>query len=821
MSDAAGQCYHCGEALPKGPVRRVMIAGVEQPMCCAGCEAVARLIDEGGLGEFYRFRSEYAPTPDAQLAAHDDEWNAYDRDSVLESYVREVSDATYEAVLLLENITCAACSWLIERVLIDDDGVDHIQVNPATGRAILRWRADETALSTLLRRIAHLGYRPHLLGADQAVPMFTRERRAALKRLIVAGLGMMQVMMYAVALYAGAIYDDMDADIALFLRGVSLLVATPVLLYSGTPFLRGAWRDLRAHRPGMDVPVSLAIGGAYVASVYHFFTGGEIYFDSVTMFVFFLTTARFLEMSSRHRAALATGDSARALPATARRITTHGETETVALAELSAGDHVRVPAGTIVPGDGRIIAGESTFDESLLSGEFMPAAHGTAENAIAGSLNLTSSVDIEIERVGQNTLVAGIVRLLERAQSERPRLALLADRIAGIFVSAVLVLATVTGFYWWQVAPEQTLPIVLAVLVVTCPCALSLATPTAFVAGTASLARRGLLVARAGSLQTLANADHLILDKTGTLTQARLGIERVECLTPDYDREACRRMAAALQAHSAHPIAQAFRDDIDDTLAATDVREHAGQGIEGNLAGQHLRLGQPAWLGVSENTTDGGTPVVLEIDARAVARFVLQDTPRPQAEASLAALRELGLTLEIASGDSPGAVAALAKRMGVDDWRARMTPEDKLARLRALQSEGKRVVMVGDGINDAPVLGGADVSVAMGSGSVLAQAQADMLLTRAQLADLASGVRMARRTMRVIHQNLAWAACYNLVALPLAATGLVQPWMAALGMSASSLLVVANAARLARADHYEPVVPGTALGPSPTPMVST
>ncbi|MES1951125.1 heavy metal translocating P-type ATPase [Salinisphaera sp. S4-8] len=790
-------------------------------MCCAGCEAVARLIDEGGLGEFYRFRSDFAPTPAAELAGADDEWNAYDRDSVRDSYVRTLEGGASEAVLLLENITCAACSWLIERVLADDEAVIRIQVNPATGRAILRWHADITALSTLLRRIAHLGYRPHLLSADQAVPLFTRERRAALKRLIVAGLGMMQVMMYAVALYAGAIYDDMDADIALFLRGVSLLVATPVLLYSGTPFLRGAWRDLRARRPGMDVPVSLAIGGAYIASVYHFFTGGEIYFDSVTMFVFFLTTARFLEMSARHRAAIATGDTARALPATARRIATNGDTQTVPLAELRTGDRVRVPAGAIVPGDGRIVAGQSTFDESLLSGEFMPAAHGENEAAIAGSLNLTASVDIEIERIGQNTLVAGIVRLLERAQSERPRLALLADRIAGVFVSAVLVLACATGLYWWQVAPDLTLPIVLAVLVVTCPCALSLATPTAFVAGTASLARRGLLVARAGALQTLASADHLILDKTGTLTEARLRIERVDCLTPDYDADHCRRLAAALQAHSTHPIAQAFAPDFDDTLRASDIREQAGHGIEGDVAGRHLRLGQPAWLGLDEHSPEGATPVVLEVDGQAVARFLLQDTPRPQAEASLAALRELGFTLEIASGDSPGAVQSLAQRMGIDEWRARMTPEDKLARLRSLQSQGRRVVMVGDGINDAPVLGGADVSVAMGSGSVLAQSKADMLLTRAQLADLADGVRMARRTMRVIHQNLAWAACYNLVALPLAACGLVEPWMAALGMSASSLLVVANAARLARASSQAAGVGATPLPMQPTPAVST
>ena len=795
MTATGEACYHCGEPLPPGPVRTARIGGVERPMCCPGCEAVASLIAGSGLDDFYRFRTAPAPTPASPAEVAADEWQAYDRDAVQRPYVRQLPGDRREAVLLVEGLTCAACAWLIERVLGAEPGVADIQVNPATGRALLQWDPARAPLSALLRRMAGLGYRPHLLAASESLPAITRERRAALKRLIVAGLGMMQVMMYAVALYAGAIHEDMDPGIAGFLRGISLLVATPVFFYAGMPFLRGAWRDLRARRPGMDVPVSLAIGGAYTASVWHIFAGGEIYFDSVTMFVFFLSVARFLEMAARHRASRATGALARMLPATALRVTAAGATERVALAELAVGDRVRVPVGDPVPSDGRIVAGDSRLDESLLTGEFMPVPKRVGRPVVGGSVNLTAPIDIEITRVGQDTLVAGIVRLLDRAQSQRPRLAVVADRVARWFVACVLLAATATGLYWWQTDPAHAFPIVLAVLVVTCPCALSLATPTALVAATARLARQGLLVARAGALETLAKADHLLLDKTGTLTLGRLTLN--ETVTHTGDAAEARRLAAALQAHSEHPIAQAFRAHRDGREARA-VRVHPGRGIEGVVAGRRLRLGRPDWVGAAETADNEGTEVALAGDAGPIAPFRLADAVRPEARAAVRELQRLGFTLEIASGDGPGPVAALARELGIDAWHARMAPEDKLARMRDLQATGRHVVMVGDGVNDAPVLAGADVSVAMGSGSVLAQSSADMVLTAGRLGDLVAGVTTARRTLRVIRQNLAWAASYNTVALPLAAAGLVAPWMAALGMSASSLLVVANAARLGR-----------------------
>ena len=790
------RCFHCGEALPPGAVQRVTIDGVQRPVCCPGCAAVAGLIADSGLADFYRYREGPAPTP-PQMPA--DEWNAYDRDSVQQGFVRDLGDGRREAVILVEGLYCAACAWLIEHVLSPVDGVDSVDVNPATGRALLRWHAERVALSTLFRRIADAGYCPHPLGVDEAEPLSARERRAALKRLAVAGLGMMQVMMYAVGLYAGAIHADMDPAIAGLLRNVSLLVATPVVFYAGAPFFRGAWRDLRAGRPGMDVPVALAIGGAYSASVWNtLIAGGEVYFDSVTMFVFFLSVARFFEMGARHRASRRTGALAHMLPATALRLGGDAP-QRVALRELAVGDRVRVRVGEPVPADGRIVAGESRLDESLLTGEPMPVERGPGSEVIGGSVNDTAPIDVEITRIGPDTLVASIVRLLDRAQAQRPPIAQTADRVARWFVVGVLLAALGTALAWSQIAPGEAFAITLAVLVVTCPCALSLATPAALVAATARLARGGLLVTRARALEGLAHADHIVLDKTGTLTHGRLSVRATETMQRVEVGEA-RALAAALEAHSEHPIARAFAPYAG-AHEASDVQIERGRGIAGRVAGKWLRLGRPDWvagLAGGGDTSAAETVVVLGDEQGVLARFRLADTVRADAPGAVAALQRMGLAVEICSGDAEGPVAAVAAELGIDEWHARQTPQDKLARLADLQGRGRRLVMLGDGVNDAPVLAGADVSVAMGTGSALAQTSADMVLAGRRLADLAEGVDHARRALRVIRQNLAWAAAYNTVALPLAMAGLVAPWMAALGMSASSLLVVANAMRLGR-----------------------
>lgn len=811
----AGACYHCGDTIPPGAELTVTVAGEERPVCCHGCRAVAALIADSGLTDFYRYRTGPSPTPEPEAP---EEWRVFDRDSVRASLVRECGDGMSEVVLGIEGLYCAACAWLIEHVLQREPGVSDIQVNPATGRALLRWDASRAPLSRLLHRVSQAGYRPHPLDPGEAVPGETRERRAALRRLSVAGLGMMQVMMYAVGLYAGAIHEGMDPGIERFLRLVSLLVATPVVFYAGAPFFRGAWRDLVAGRPGMDVPVSLAVGGAYAASVWHVLvTGGEVYFDSVTMFVFFLSVARFLEMSARQRAARSTAALARSLPETALRLEGGRETR-VPLAEIGPGDRLRVRVGDPVPADGTVVRGESRLDESLLTGEFMPVTRGRGDDVIAGSLNQGAPFELTVTRTGGDTMVSSIARMLERAQAERPPLARLADRVARWFVAGVLAAAAATALAWWLTAPGQAFAVTLAVLVVTCPCALSLATPTALVAATAALARQGVLVTRAGVLETLARADRVVFDKTGTLTRGRLTIRRVLPAGGMTATEA-GAMAAALEAHSEHPIARAFQG-LGDGRQAAEPTVHRGLGIEGIVEGRRLRLGRPDWA-ADGNTPPAGadTVVALGEGGRRLALFHLADEPRAGAAGVIRDLRDAGLPVAILSGDAEAPVAALAGELGVTEWYSGQRPEDKLARLRDWQAAGQRVVMVGDGINDAPVLAGADVSVAMGSGSALAHRSADMLLAGAWLPDLLLALRGARRTLTVVRQNLAWALAYNACALPLAMAGLVAPWMAALGMSASSLVVVANAARLARG-QARPKRPGEHGVPQASPRAA-
>lgn len=801
----SGPCFHCGEPVTTGTRYTVRLDGADRPVCCPGCRTVAELIRDSGLGEFYDYRTLPAPRPDEdRLAAS---WAAWDEPALSATVASEDPSGVLEAAFPVEGVRCAACAWLIERGLEDEPGLQSVEVNPATARVKLRWDPGQVGLGRLLAGIARLGYQPHPGAAGQGHAIARRERSAAIKRLGVAGIGMMQVMMYAVALYAGA-FQGMEPALERFLRLVSLVVATPVVLYAGYPFFAGAWRDLKSGHAGMDVPVALAIGGAYVASVVHTVQGaGEVYFDSVTMFVFFLSLGRFVEMLARHR----TGDTADALgallPASAQRVSMAGTTETVALAELAAGDVVIVRDGDAVPADGRILEGTTRMDESLLTGEFQPRRRESGDPVLAGSLNRGSPIRVAIERTGQDTLLSGVARLLDRAQASRPRIARSADRVARWFVTAILVTAAVVFTVWWQIAPERAFEITLAVLVVTCPCALSLATPTALSAAIGALSRQGLLVARSDALEPLADVDVLLVDKTGTLTRGRPEIRGVEP-SPGWTVRDAITLAARLEAASGHPLAAAF--PVADVAAAEAVETVPGAGVAGDIDGIRHRIGRPDWVAelapaplgatpdASPGEADTETRIALANSDGPIAGFRIGDALRPQVAETVAALRDEGIRLEIVSGDGPRAVEAVARSSGITDWRAGLDPADKLARLETLRAAGHRVAMLGDGVNDAPVLAGADVSMAMGSGTTLAQTSADLILLGRSLEPIASGHCLARKTRRVIRQNLAWAAAYNSLAMPAAALGWVQPWMAAIGMSLSSLVVVLNAGRLGR-----------------------
>jgi Cu2+-exporting ATPase len=766
-------------------------------MCCPGCQAVARAIVDAGLADYYRYRTSPAQTGQPLVPAFLDELHLYDRPDLQARFVRVDAEDVREAALVLEGITCAACVWLSERHVGRLPGVLEFRVNYATHRARVRWDRNRVRLSEILQAISAIGYLAHPYDPDRQQEVADRERKAALRRLAVAGIGAMQVMMFAVGLYVGA-WSGIEPEMASFLRWVSLVVATPVVFYSARPFFVSAWRDLRRRQLGMDVPVSLAIGGAFAASAWATVTDvGEVYFDSVSMFTFFLLTGRYLEMAARQRAAAASDSLVRLLPVTAHRLEDVGETQ-VPVSDLRPGDRVRIRPGETVPTDGRVVEGASTVDESLVTGESLPLARRPGERLIGGTVNVESPLVMEVDRVGEETVVAAIVRLLDRAQGEKPRIAQLADRVAAWFVGALLLVAAGVYAWWYGHAPGEAFWVTLSVLVVTCPCALSLATPAAVTAATGTLTRRGLLTTRGHALETLARATHVIFDKTGTLTRGRLALRGTRPIG-GLPVDQCLAVAAGLEAGSEHPVGKAI------VLAAGDVRPAAGV-----VDGRRYRVGRPDFVaglsGMPAPAADaaGVTVVALGDGDGPLALFELADTLRPEAPETVRALQALGLEVWLLSGDAAPVVERAARELGIAEARAGLRPDDKLRAVRALQARGAVVAMVGDGVNDAPVLAGASVSIAMGKATELAQASADMVLISDHLPHLAEGVHMARRMLAVVRENLGWALLYNAIALPLAAAGHVLPWMAAIGMSASSLLVVLNALRLKRLSPLRP-----------------
>jgi Cu2+-exporting ATPase len=706
--------------------------------------------------------------------------------------------------LTIDGMTCAACSWLISRSLQRIEGVRRVSVNTATGRAHIVWGGDACRLSQLLGVIAGLGYRPQLASAENHDTGVRDERRAILKRLAVAGLGMMQVMMFAVAMYAGEM-QGMDADVRAYLRIVSMLVATPVMLYGGWPYFKGAAVALSRRAITMDVPVSLGLLLAYGASVFDTWRhAGEVYFDSVTMFIFFLTVARYVEMVARHQSTRVSDSLGRMLPATAHLLTTPLGISTqiteVALTRLRAGDHLLVRSGEVVPADGRLTKGCTQFDESMLTGESVPIERAVGDAVTAGTINVGGPVTLCVTAAGRGTVLAGIVALLTRAQSERPRITRAGDRLSSRFLARVLMGAALVCAFWCLVDPSRAFDATLAVLVVACPCAFSLATLVAIASANAALARQGVLVAGPDAIEGLAKVTRVVFDKTGTLTDGVIAISRCTPLTALPPTQ-CLGIAAALEAASEHPIARAFTGVVPHRQEAEGVQVVPGGGVVGLVNGTRYRIGTRAFVtgraGAAAGDPDDAA-ILLGSDGGLLAGFSVSDEPRPESATTVAALHRQGLQTEVLSGDSRAAVERLAKHCGIDTFAARQSPMDKLDRVRELTRSGDFVAMVGDGINDAPVLGGSGVSIAMSRGSALTLASADLILVGDSLRALPGAFALARRATRIIRQNLVWAAAYNLTAMPLAAMGWIPPWAAAVGMSTSSIVVVLNSLRLIR-----------------------
>jgi Cu2+-exporting ATPase len=801
-------CFHCGEPVPASANYFIRYQDAAKPACCLGCQAVAQTIIDSGNADYYRLRTDLPPTPEAALEELKN-LKLYDLPEVQSSFVSSAVEGDNpnlrEANLILEGIVCAACVWLNERHLHQLPGVLGADINFSTRRARVRWDNSRIQLSDILKSIQEIGYLAYPFDTNRQEELFRKERNAAIRRLAIAGLGMMQVMMYAIPVYM-AEAGTMAPDIKALMRVSSLLLTTPVVFYSAWPFFQGAWRDLKLYRAGMDVPVALGVGAAYAASVYGTFTGSEdVYFDSVVMFIFFLLTGRFLEMNARKKSAEAAESLIKLIPAAAVRLPgfpASREEETVAAVKLVPGDHVIVGPGESFPADGSVAEGVSNVDESLLTGESHPVGKRADSPIIGGTLNLESPLVIKVEKVGADTVLSGIVRLLDRALAEKPHLALMADRVSAWFVMGLLLVAAGVAATWYVVDPSRAFWITVSVLVVSCPCALGLATPAALTAALGHLTRLGLLSTRGHALETLARATDFVFDKTGTLTTGEFSLRGVQ--VQRGERNQALAIARALEQGATHPVAAALRAATHDgKLEAEELRYIPGKGVNGRVAGQNYKLGTPDFLGTPNPDlhAPGLTLVGLADDEGVLAWFTLGDALRPQAHQLIQDLKALDVRLHLYSGDRSENVQSLARELGIEDARGDMLPQDKLDAVRSLQQAGAIVAMTGDGVNDAPVLAQAQVSVAVDQGAEAAQAAADMVLLSSEIGRLADGVRLARKAQTVIRQNLSWAVIYNLLALPAAALGYVTPWMAGIGMSLSSLLVVLNAMRLSRLSH--------------------
>ncbi|MDO8931467.1 MAG: heavy metal translocating P-type ATPase [Rhodocyclaceae bacterium] len=801
-------CYHCGLPIPADADFPVEVGGRRREMCCVGCQAVAQAIVANGLDDYYRHRDALPESPREALPQALQELGLFDHPEVQKNFVRPVGEHEREAALILEGITCAACVWLNEAHIARQPGVTAVDINYATRRARVRWDERQIRLSQILEAVAAIGYRAHPYDTAKSEQLAKKERKSALWRLFVAGFGMMQVMMYAVPVYL-ADEGTMTPDIEQLMRWASLVLTLPVILYSSMPFFTAAWRDIKLRRVGMDVPVALGVGSAFAASCWAtFIAAGAVYFDSVTMFVFFLLGGRYLELMARQKAARGVEAISRALPAFAERYAAYPDEtmERVAVADLHAGDILRVKPGETIPADGCVISGESSTDESLLTGESRPVSKRAGDTVIGGSTNIGSPLVLRVDQVGEATRLAAIKRLMERAAGEKPRVVVMADRIAARFVSALLVLAVATGIVWWWIDPSRALWVFVAVLVVSCPCALSLATPAVLTVATGALARRGVLVTRGHAIETLARATDFVFDKTGTLTEGRPLLTDTLALAVTAAEALC--LAAAMEQGSEHPLGRALREAAAglELPAVADPVAHTGKGMEARIEGKFLRIGSPEFVGgmhgqalpaqVAAWSEAGDTVVALGNGSGWLALFRLTDRPRAGAAEAVSVLQGLDLRVSVLSGDAPATVARAAESLGITAGEGGMTPEGKHDYIHRLQAAGAVVAMVGDGVNDAPVLAQAHVSVAMGGGTDLARSQADVVLLSDDLRQLATGVMLARRTLRIIRQNLVWAFAYNFLAIPLAMAGWITPWMAGVGMSASSLLVVLNALRL-------------------------
>jgi len=794
-------CFHCNEPIPKGIDLTVNIDNTIQPMCCIGCEAVATAIVDNNLTDYYRFRTEPAQKGEPLVPQQLKHNQLLDDESLQDEFTYKTDDYK-EAILTIDGISCAACAWLIEMQLSKASGLIAISVNATTQRATVKWQDDTLKLSEILKLIDAIGYRALPFKASQVEESNKAQSKLFIKRLGISGILLMQVMMIATGLYFGA-FSGMSEFNLIYLRWASFILTIPIVTYGAFPFYKGAINTLKMKRLSMDVPVSIAITLAFTASAWATISQqGEVYFESVAMFTFLLLIGKFLEFRTRMRASHVSANLLKLMPMTATKLSndTSKKEEIIAAKHLKKFDVVIIKPGETIPADGTIISGESQLNESMLSGEQTPVTKHVGDSVLAGTINGDGNLTVEVKKENQFSFLNQMIRLSESSQAHKPKLAQLSDKIAQYFVAVILITAIGTAIYWNIHLPEEAFWITLSVLVATCPCALSLATPTALTCATITLNNKGVMIKSAHVMETLPDVDSFAFDKTGTLTTGEFTIKHIEVFDNTHTQQEILSLAAGLESHSEHPLAKAFTPHRNFDLSVTDIKVTPSSGITGVYQNKTYQIGKPSWLLTTnaeqhQNKQCYDAQCVLTEDGKLIAAFYLEDMIRENAPLLVNTLHDHNITTTMLSGDNQAGCNKVQSTLELTEVHSNLTAQDKVQLLQSKQKTNI-VTMVGDGVNDTPVFGAAHISIAMGSGTDIAKNGADIILLNSELNNIINLRAIAQKTKRIIWQNYLWAFGYNAIVLPLAVSGFIVPYMAVIGMSASSILVVTNSLRL-------------------------
>ena len=793
-------CFHCGSDIPAESLPIFASAKDQVQVCCLGCKAVTEHIFKSGLSSYYEFRSDLASKPESLI--NKSQFDVYEDEAVVELVSSQNETGQRRITLSVDNIHCAACAWLIEQSLNTDTGVKSINVNTVTQRAIVSWNPERTSLKNILIRLANIGYPSQPFQICDTETQLKNQEKQYIRRLGVAGLFTMQVMMLAVAMYYGA-FANMESHQTGYFKWVSMLLSVPVIFYSALPFWYGAVASLKAKQLRMDVPVALAIYGAFFASFYqlvdHGLSGhqGEVYFESISMFTFLLLIGKYLEFKAKSRAVLSNANLTSTLPLTAN-FWCDGVTNTVLVKDLNVGDIIVIKAGEHIAIDGHIVHGETSINESILNGEFEPVSKSIGDTVLAGSINNDGTIRVKVTAVGEQTTLSHIGNMQAEFAQHKPKFSVFADKIAHWFVFSQLVLAAITYIIWLFVSPEDALWVSLSVLVATCPCALSLATPTAYTCIMSALNKQGILIKDASAFDKIISLDEIAFDKTGTLTRGEFAIVKLQKLRGCTDE--LLQAAVRLQTISEHPIARAFNNNkhlppLSDKRSTSLLEEqvHIGQGVSAMYRSKRLKIGSAKFCAV-ENQNEFN--VFITYADKLVAKLSITDSIKSDAKETISRIQSSGLECSMLTGDSSDQVEAVSAQLNLSNYKKSCTPEQKAKYIQERQMSGKSIMMIGDGINDAPVFAASDVSIAMGSGSDISKFTADIIILKNNLDAVLKLVIASKQTIKTIKNNLYWSLVYNAVILPVAMLGYVAPYVAVIGMSASSIWVVTNSLKL-------------------------